>query len=598
MLSPFPSYHLDRAVAATYSLDLNTLLSIPVALFYSQTLEGKLGGERFQLLEAIQRTAKIVTVYYQEGQIPVPDRYNRLFAYVEKMIVPVRPTDAFSSFHPKVWVLRYCGDQAKEQPVVYRVLVLTRNLTNDHCWDLAVSLEGRVGSTTRKNNEPLIDFLKHLHRLHPIDDFRRFARDLAKAKFEKPDCFDRVAFHPMGIEGHRNSPLIAIDADGALCMSPFLDNGTLRELRRLTKGDFWLFGRKAELEKLSRNLLAQPGFKAYCIADLVVEGERMIDDSQEDRQEQDLHAKLFIFDQGDKCRWFVGSANATKAARLRNTEFLVELISTDRHLAFASLIKELLGDHGSPQVFEEFHSDWAGKPDPATKQRAVIRRLEHDLAQMTLRGSLSSAANQTNYDLTITLDLRRLRAPAGFSLEVKPLNCTELVRVKFGTMNTLTFANIKETEISRFIVFALSLKGEIVRRFVIGYDVKGMPGSRLDSIFRSIVSNRDTFLEYIRFLLAGEVSKDDLLRDPSKKPTPSPRADEFSFHPELPIFEQLIIAASRDLSKLKRVDNVIERLKAEATGDEGPVPPEFLDFWDVFRRYLRSIEGGEGVDAN
>src|ERR1700692_1623570 len=78
LLIPPEGPRLDRAIAATYSVDLNTLLSIPVALFYSQTLEGKLDGERFQVLEAIQRTAGIVTVYYQERQIQLPKRYNRL----------------------------------------------------------------------------------------------------------------------------------------------------------------------------------------------------------------------------------------------------------------------------------------------------------------------------------------------------------------------------------------------------------------------------------------------------------------------------------------------------------------------------------------
>jgi hypothetical protein len=107
LLIPPEGYRLDRAIAATYSLDLNTLLSIPVALFYAQTLEGNLQGERFQLLEAIQRTAGIVTVYCQHGQIHVPERYNRLFAFMEEMIIPVKMADAFSSFHPKVWVLRY-----------------------------------------------------------------------------------------------------------------------------------------------------------------------------------------------------------------------------------------------------------------------------------------------------------------------------------------------------------------------------------------------------------------------------------------------------------------------------------------------------------
>ncbi len=51
LLIPPDGYRLDRAVAATYSLDLEMLLSVPVALFYSQTLEGKCDPERFQLLD-------------------------------------------------------------------------------------------------------------------------------------------------------------------------------------------------------------------------------------------------------------------------------------------------------------------------------------------------------------------------------------------------------------------------------------------------------------------------------------------------------------------------------------------------------------------
>ena len=51
MLIPPPGFRLTKAVAATYSLDLNTLLSIPVALFFSQTLEGNFEAERVQLLK-------------------------------------------------------------------------------------------------------------------------------------------------------------------------------------------------------------------------------------------------------------------------------------------------------------------------------------------------------------------------------------------------------------------------------------------------------------------------------------------------------------------------------------------------------------------
>ena len=482
LLIPPKAYHLDRAIAATYSLDLNTLLSIPVALFYSQTLEGKLDGERFQVLEAIQQTAKIVTVYCQERQIRIPDRYNRLYAFMEDMIVPVRPPDAFSSFHPKLWVLRFIQDKGKQRPI-YRVLVLTRNLTYDHSWDLAVSLEGILGPTPRRINRPLIDFLKHLHRLREIVDFPQFIRDLAKVQFEAPPHFERklIAFHPTGIKGYRGTPLIGVNADSSLCMSPFLDDAGLKELRRGTKGKFWLFSRKEVLEKISSDLLAQPHSQTYCISPLIGEGERMMDSdgSQEDRLDQNLHAKLYVFNRANKCRWFVGSANATKAALERNTEFLVELTGQNKSLMPECVVKELLGDKEIRGVFERFEPDSAGKPDPNAKQVVLIRRLEHELALAPLRGTLSRAKNPAEYILTVHLDLRRVRRPKGMSLNVGPLNCSNLSAVEFGKSNTRVFRSIKETDLSRFLVFALRFKGELVRQFLIlmRNQLKGMPES-------------------------------------------------------------------------------------------------------------------------
>src|SRR3712207_1834994 len=97
-LIPPPGYRLKRAVAATYSLDLNTLLSIPVALFYAQTLEGIDGGERVQLLEAIQRCPEVLRIYHQKGKIHVPRQHNRLYGLLEDCLVGVPPKDVDSSF--------------------------------------------------------------------------------------------------------------------------------------------------------------------------------------------------------------------------------------------------------------------------------------------------------------------------------------------------------------------------------------------------------------------------------------------------------------------------------------------------------------------
>jgi hypothetical protein len=125
-----------------------------------------------------------------------------------------------------------------------------------------------------------------------------------------------------------------------------------------------------------------------------------------------------------------------------------------------------------------------------------------------------------------------------------------------------------------------------------------MPESRLDNIFSSIVSNRDTFFEYVRFLLAEEVAKDDLLDGPRRKPVPPRGGDKDLRHAEFPMFERLIVAASRDPSKLKAVDNCIERLRATSSGDSAFVPPEFLDFWEIFRRLIPSKIGRGGNDVH
>lgn len=596
MLIPPPGYRLERAIAATYSLDLNTFLSIPVALLFSQTLEGKLTGERFQVLDAISRSAEVVTVYCQEGGIHVPKRYNRLFAFMENMIVQVRSADAFTSFHPKIWVIRYVREDKEGQPL-YRVLILTKNLTFDHSWDLAVSLEGKTDRTNRETNRPLLAFLSYLHSVRPIEQFYTFKRDLAKVKFNPPAGFDRITFHPVGIAGHRESPISDVAAIKALCMSPFIDDITVSGLRKQTEGKFWIFGRKREMAKLSSEVIRVS--QAYCISERVVAGENMADagDASEEPADQDLHAKLFVFQQPGKCRWYIGSSNATKAAQERNVEFLVELVGSDPRVTLDRVVEDFLGENNRYKVFEEFTKEMAGQVDINANQHAVVRRLEFLLAKAPLRGVLTRAANETNYDLTLTIDLRSLTAPKGISLSVRPLNYAVMTDVEFDKSHQPIFKNISEADISRFIVYTITEGGETLRSFVVRYEVDNIPDSRLDTIFRCIVSNRNKFFAYLRLILADEVSKDDLVPDPPGPQRPPGESGEAFWHAELPIFERLIVAASRDPRKLREVDHMIDRLKTTHQEKETPMPPGFLDFWEVFRPLIPRTERRDHING-
>ena len=133
-LNPPPGFELDSAIATTYSLDLNALLAVPVALCFHNTLDGDIKGEKLALLEAIGQLKGKLKVFYQKGNITFPPQFNRLFTLLEPCLHPLVPEHgAFSSFHPKLWLLRFIeSETVKKKPkICYRLIVLSRNLTFD-----------------------------------------------------------------------------------------------------------------------------------------------------------------------------------------------------------------------------------------------------------------------------------------------------------------------------------------------------------------------------------------------------------------------------------------------------------------------------------
>jgi hypothetical protein len=141
-LAPPPGFTLDRAIGTTFTLDLQALLTVPLALTFADC-EGDDGepiSDSIALLQSLRRLTNRLSIYTQAGGIQLPPIDKRLLTFVEDAVVEVTAPDEVAAFHPKVWALRYAGN---DQAVVYRVLVLTRNLTFDRCWDAMVLLEAR-----------------------------------------------------------------------------------------------------------------------------------------------------------------------------------------------------------------------------------------------------------------------------------------------------------------------------------------------------------------------------------------------------------------------------------------------------------------------
>ncbi len=92
-LRPPVGYNLDEGVATTFSLDLLTLLIVPLSfvMFDSEDIEGDL-KDPLKILEALRRTADKFTICCQKGRISIPKISHLLYSYLEKSVVEVHAT--------------------------------------------------------------------------------------------------------------------------------------------------------------------------------------------------------------------------------------------------------------------------------------------------------------------------------------------------------------------------------------------------------------------------------------------------------------------------------------------------------------------------
>ncbi len=591
MLIPPEGYRLTKAVAATYSLDLNTLLSIPVALFFSQTLEGNFDAERVQLLEAIQRCPDVLRVYHQAGKIHVPQKQNRLYGLLEPCVVGVLPADAFSSFHPKVWVLRYEHD---DKPTSYRLIVLSRNLTYDRSWDVAVHLDGEVTEERQAKVEPIVSFVKYLTAHEGFDGERKFLSDLRRVRFETPRGFSKkFTFHPVGIDGYPN-PIIEQTSKKTICISPFVHDAAINTLWENAEEELLLFGCREEMRNLKPETL--DGVRAFCISDLIVDGESQenSEDGEGEQHQQNLHAKLYVMKTASWVnQWFLGSANATKAAFDRNVEVLLELRGTSEAAQLERLKDQLLGEDENRGIFQPYEPPEDLSVDPAVKKlEEQLRKLEFQLLSFTekMQASVKQSENESNYDLHLVVP-KVVGDWGDMSITVAPFNAEGVRPQQLSDegATTLFFANINESNLSRFVQFEIWQGGERCRAFLMKIVIQDLPESRVSRILRSIIDSRDRFFEYLRFLLADDGNKGEIgTKDIVSSGEGEANSREI-WDMDMPIFEQLLLAASRSPSQLLAIDDVIQKLREEEEEEEVDkrvIPHEFLEFWDAFKEIV------------
>jgi len=643
MLRPPTGFRLDQALATTYTLDLASLLLAPLTMtLYNCGSRQEQGLQPLQTLDALRRTSQRLAIFCERGCIKVPSVDQPLYSYLEPAVVEVLPEDAHGTFHPKIWLMRF--EKADGAEVLYRYACLSRNLTFDRSWDVALVLEGRYNTRRTRaypRNRPLSNFLLQLPGLaveglskSAAQVTEQIADEVLRVEFAEPEGF-RANHSEMEFMPFPGKPVGAPVLEIKPCrrivaVSPFLSNEQVQRLCRAARNQFFLVSRQNELDSLSAStaaLLKERQARVFILRDdaqldaedspadggegLSSDLPRMDDDTTDEDHESpapaigaatdytdtltDLHAKLFVAEYNE--RWvnlWVGSANATNAAMMgRNVEFMVRLAETTKVLNIDRMLGLDQKDNASHLSFgsllHPYELDSVERSDEPRQQslERSFRLLRRQLAEQELR-LVATPAGDDVYDLELKCDYQ-IDVPA--ELDELSIRCVPIMisdrnarQWPLGDRSpSVVFERVAGLHLTQFIAFRVlaSHDGqEEKHEFVLNVPAEGFPDDRAAQIVRSIIKDPETFLRFLMMLLSPDAIEQFMFDGDGD---PFGRQDDRggAGFSAMPVFEQLVRTFSRNPERIDDAKATIDDLMTdEATRDV--IPVQFLELWSVF----------------
>lgn len=602
LLRPPAGYALHRAVGTTFSVDLASLLAVPLSFARLDMGDSRddLLADPVRLLRSLREYADRITLFCQAGRIAASAKGHPLYAHLERMLVEavaqVAP-DQVGEFHAKTWLLRFMPEES-EAPVRYRFLNMSRNLTTDRSWDGVVVLEGDLAQRTRAiaANHPLGDFLAALPALakRPIsgalqDDLAMLSDEVRRVRFEAPEPFEGYTFAPLGIPGHRDLDLGAAEADRLLVVSPFI---AAARLERLAKSDANVLVSRAEsLDALEPTVLA--AFQQVLTLDEGTEDQEPIELGGDELEAGEgagqappsgLHAKLYLLERGWDATLWLGSANATDAAFTRNVEFLVGLtgkrskigvdqllgVPDGRELTFGSL----LAPYRAPATPPPPDDGAKANEEAVEAARRVLSRADLRLQAVP---SLDAAGL---YDVTL-----RLAGALGPSDEVRgrcwPMGMTAPHGWNLDALRRdgqVVFMKLPLSRLSAFLVFELEAGAGDARRaarFTLLLPMEGAPDDRMEQLLAAVLEEQPgRFLQFLQLLLA-DPDRDPVALAEALGPSERQASGRRQAGEEVPLLEDLLKVLARAPERLAEVQRLVEDLRKSPAGAK--VLPEGFD---------------------
>jgi hypothetical protein len=480
-LRPPPGYTFDVGVGTTYGLTFPAMTAALLAL---------VGGDDdatpdiSSAVRAITRLGDRLRIFCDRGCIHLPEgkSADRLYALFDGLVVDVRVENA--SFHPKVWVLRFRSPSGAE-PLRYRLVCTSRNLTESSLWELGTVIEGSEvsrGGVPAPLGKDVAGFVRALLSNAPRlpGAIAELPHGVERATFELgKEAKDGARFHwskpgrPLGRTLPRSGRKV-------LVVSPFVRSTFLDVIAGFERVE--LVSSQSEFDGLSDTVYARlEGASAglYVMRDDLVEragedestdgaGEGAAGDSgaTDLLRLEGLHAKLLVCDTEEGRVTLVGSANASApawglfgAAGTTNWEAMLELrpgLPVTAFLdAFRDKRRELTGcireyrrsarETSDGERIRELLADWSARIEGwellMEHERAMLRLYADGDADVAVPPELSGGKAEVAPWLL-----------AGLNDAFRPLSDVRAPGI--------TYENVAPEDVCEFVVLRLEALGE------------------------------------------------------------------------------------------------------------------------------------------
>lgn len=595
ILAPPEGYYLDFAIGTTYSLDLDALIGASIALGLSEDTDSDLMKNPICLLEALRATGDKVALFCETGQIHMPNNVTPLYILLERMVFQINTAKRkgiakYPSFHPKFWLLRYVD---KKKVPVYRVAVLSRNLTFDRSWDIAFFMDGTVGKQSTLKNEPLADFILYLSGSLSANEsgklkqkkIKEILRELSFVHFDlESKEFEDYEFLPVGIEDNKEGfhsigdkgygPLFTDSFHEMLVISPFLTGSVIREFndrsKRTSKAECMLITRAMSLDKLRPDDCTN--FRIFTMKDAVVDGESEISESESHSQKQDIHAKVYMVRKNTDSYLYLGSLNASHNAMYGNVEFMIMLKSKNKYLNLSKL-SEALFDGKEEATSNPFHEVSLSSLATIDEEQETQSNLENFIKEVTrMKPCAIVSENGDYYDISVQFTRYK---ECGVEVNIAPLLSNKSEKLA----ENVQFSSLQLTQLSEFFKIVVSDGERTVQRVVVIH-TEGLPEDREKAVVNSVVKDKECFYRYIAFLLGdnyilGALEANNTL-DNGRQQTTQRMV-------QIPaLYEKMLQTASVAPERFKEIDYLMK-----AISSDGVIPDKFEELYNMFKKAVK-----------